>query len=186
MSHSEEIGNETAENAAADNRSEPEYKVGYCNPPRHTQFKPGVSGNPKGRPPGRPNFKTMVERAAYLKVPVRQGQETQSMPLFQAVLFGVGLKGARGDHRCATVFFNEVRIQPDEAIVPRSESSQPSSGLFINLDEGLLSENDLADLSRLADLIDLGGDMTALNISDFTRLQQIVNKGRGKDVTFHE
>jgi Family of unknown function (DUF5681) len=25
-------------------------KVGYQNPPKHTQFKPGVSGNPSGRP----------------------------------------------------------------------------------------------------------------------------------------
>src|SRR5215213_6143909 len=26
------------------------YEVGYRKPPRHTQFKPGQSGNPKGRP----------------------------------------------------------------------------------------------------------------------------------------
>lgn len=26
------------------------YEVGYCKPPKHTQFKPGQSGNPKGRP----------------------------------------------------------------------------------------------------------------------------------------
>lgn len=24
--------------------------VGYCRPPKHSRFKPGVSGNPKGRP----------------------------------------------------------------------------------------------------------------------------------------
>lgn len=27
----------------------PEYEVGYCKPPTHTQFKKGVSGNPAGR-----------------------------------------------------------------------------------------------------------------------------------------
>ena len=27
-----------------------EYRVGYKHPPRHTQFPPGTSGNPKGRP----------------------------------------------------------------------------------------------------------------------------------------
>ena len=28
-----------------------EYRVGYKNPPRETQWKPGESGNPEGRPP---------------------------------------------------------------------------------------------------------------------------------------
>jgi Family of unknown function (DUF5681) len=32
------------------------YKVGNKKPPLHTRFKPGQSGNPKGRPKGRSNF----------------------------------------------------------------------------------------------------------------------------------
>lgn len=32
--------------------SKSDYKVGYRNPPRETQFRPGQSGNPKGRPKG--------------------------------------------------------------------------------------------------------------------------------------
>lgn len=32
-----------------------DYKVGFKNPPRHTQFKKGVSGNLKGRPKGSKN-----------------------------------------------------------------------------------------------------------------------------------
>lgn len=28
-----------------------DYEVGYKKPPKHTQFKPGESGNRKGRPP---------------------------------------------------------------------------------------------------------------------------------------
>lgn len=35
---------------SADNGDRPEYEVGYGKPPRAHQFKPGVSGNPKGRP----------------------------------------------------------------------------------------------------------------------------------------
>ena len=29
-----------------------DYEVGYGKPPKATQFKPGQSGNPRGRPPG--------------------------------------------------------------------------------------------------------------------------------------
>ena len=32
------------------NHHNPEYPVGYKKPPLHTQFKPGKSGNPSGRP----------------------------------------------------------------------------------------------------------------------------------------
>lgn len=35
-------------------------KVGYCNPPIHTRFKPGQSGNPSGRPKGSKNFSTQM------------------------------------------------------------------------------------------------------------------------------
>ena len=32
--------------------------VGYKRPPKHTQFKPGQSGNPRGRGKNTRNFKT--------------------------------------------------------------------------------------------------------------------------------
>jgi hypothetical protein len=35
-----------------------EGEVGYCKPPRHSQFKPGKSGNPRGRPKGSRGVKT--------------------------------------------------------------------------------------------------------------------------------
>ena len=34
------------------------YKVGYKKPPRDRQFKPGQSGNPRGRPRGTASFKS--------------------------------------------------------------------------------------------------------------------------------
>ena len=44
-------------------------KGGYKNPPKHSQFPPGVSGNKKGRPNGSKNFKTIAR--AVLKSPVK-------------------------------------------------------------------------------------------------------------------
>ena len=36
----------------AANESSSEYDVGFGKPPKQTRFQKGISGNPKGRPPG--------------------------------------------------------------------------------------------------------------------------------------
>jgi hypothetical protein len=62
-------------------------------------------------------------------------------------------------------------------------TQRPGDSLFENLDLKLLSRDDQVELSRLAEVIELGGDFTALSTDDFERVKNLVNKGRGKDVT---
>jgi hypothetical protein len=40
----------------AEHAAEGSNDVGYCNPPKHSRFKPGQSGNPLGRPKGTVSF----------------------------------------------------------------------------------------------------------------------------------
>jgi hypothetical protein len=172
------------------------YKVGYGRPPVHTRFKPGRSGNPSGRPAGRPSARAMVERALHRKIPIRLGEKTSMMPMFQAMLHAQLAKGAKGDARSASFAGSMadkvglLRDQEDETAKPgggaasiRREHLRPSSELFAHVDLGLLTEDEQVELSRLAEIIDLGGGMTALNVNDFGRAREIVNKGRGKDIT---
>jgi hypothetical protein len=63
-----------------------EYAVGYRRPPLHIRFKKDQSGNPNGRPAGRPNLKSVLERAMHQKVPVRQGKKVCKKPMFEAIL----------------------------------------------------------------------------------------------------
>ncbi len=36
--------------------------VGYCKPPKHSRFKPGRSGNPRGRPRKNRSIEAMIKR----------------------------------------------------------------------------------------------------------------------------
>src|SRR5215216_1898977 len=47
------------------------YPVGYGKPPVHTQFKKGVSGNPRGKKKGQKGLKAVVEDVFQQKVSIR-------------------------------------------------------------------------------------------------------------------
>jgi hypothetical protein len=73
-----------------------DYEVGYRRPPAHTRFKPGRSGNPKGRPKGARGLNTLARELLTARVPVRTGSGEKRMHRIEAVLhktFELALKG---------------------------------------------------------------------------------------------
>ena len=62
------------------------YEVGYGKPPKHTQFKPGQSGNSKGRPRGQRNFRTAVRDALKEKITIREGDRTRTVSKMDAII----------------------------------------------------------------------------------------------------
>src|ERR1700690_1707791 len=77
------------------------YVVGHGRPPIHGQFKPGQSGNPQGRPKGRLNNTTAVERIMNKKLAVSDGETVRRLPLLAANLYAHASKGAKDDVRSA-------------------------------------------------------------------------------------
>lgn len=59
-----------------------EYKVGPGNPPIHSQFKKGQSGNPGGKKKGTLNYRTVLNDVLAREVPTTGGT---TMPVLQAL-----------------------------------------------------------------------------------------------------
>lgn len=63
-----------------------EFKTGYGKPPKHSQYKPGQSGNPKGRPKKVPKSAVeMIGGELYKMVKVKEGDKVKSMAKIEAV-----------------------------------------------------------------------------------------------------
>ena len=62
------------------------YRVGYGRPPPETQFKPGISGNPKGRRKKTPSFSEVTEQVLNEKIEMRMGDRVLRMSNRQALV----------------------------------------------------------------------------------------------------
>ncbi len=72
-------------------------EVGYCKPPKHTQFVKGRSGNPKGRPKGSQNFANILEKTGRERINVSENGRGRSVTKFEACALQLMNKGASGD-----------------------------------------------------------------------------------------
>ncbi len=72
-------------------------KVGYCNPPEHTRFKKGQSGNPQGRPKGTLNMATVLERTLREKVVINENGKRKTITKLEAAIKQVTNKAASGE-----------------------------------------------------------------------------------------
>lgn len=81
----------------SDDPETPKDEVGYGKPPKSTQFKPGKSGNPNGRPKGPGNLHKMLAKHAAKKVTVLENGVEKKMPKLDVVISAMYNKAAKGD-----------------------------------------------------------------------------------------
>ena len=75
------------------------YEVGYGRPPKRGRFKPGQSGNPKGRPKGRKNIHTILEETLFRSVTITENGRKRKVPAIEALFLSLLRKSLDGDMR---------------------------------------------------------------------------------------
>jgi hypothetical protein len=73
------------------------YEIGFGKPPEHSRFRKGLSGNPKGRPKGRRNLATVLERSLQEKVVINENGVRRTVTKLEAAVKQLVNKAAAGD-----------------------------------------------------------------------------------------
>ncbi len=89
------------------------YEVGYARPPQHTRFKKGLSGNPFGRPPKKPDFYTELTRVLHDTVTITFEGGPQQVTVQQALLLRLRDEALRGEVWAGKLLQKVVDAMPD-------------------------------------------------------------------------
>ncbi len=69
----------------------------YQRPPRNGWFKPGTSGNRRGRPKGSKNIRTYVKEHLNKKIPIIEGGKTREVPRAEGIAIQLVNQAAKGE-----------------------------------------------------------------------------------------
>jgi len=103
------------------------YEVGFAKPPRWTRFRKGVSGNPRGRPKGKCNLATELEKTLQEKIVLLQDGKRRVVTKRQALIEQLVNKGISGDLLAARLLFtldrpSDQTPEPTAPINPEADA----------------------------------------------------------------
>src|SRR5665213_1175596 len=88
--------------------SKPAYIVGYRRPPKATQFKPGESGNRKGRMKGSRLVGSVLQDIIQQKVSVTESGKTRRIPALEVIIRRLANDAMRSDPRAIKLLLSLV------------------------------------------------------------------------------
>jgi hypothetical protein len=84
-------------------------RVGYGNPPMHSRFPKGKSGNPQGRPKGTLNMATVLERTLRERVVINENGVRKTVTKLEAAVKQLANKAASGELKALQLLSALVR-----------------------------------------------------------------------------
>ena len=111
--------------------SDREFEVGYGRPPKHTRFKKGQSGNPKGRKKGARGFKTDLKAEMNARVEITENGNKVKLTKQQLLVKQLVAKALKGDVRALskltdlviTLFGVEDEVKSSKAGLPAEDKA---------------------------------------------------------------
>lgn len=103
-------------------------QVGFCQPPEHTRFQPGQSGNPAGRPKGSRSFKTELRNALATEVEVQIDGAKQRMSKFRVIFERLMSSASKGDFKAAALIVELGQKIDSESPSATNDQIELSSG----------------------------------------------------------
>ena len=122
------------------------YEVGFGKPPAGTQFRKGVSGNPKGRPKGARNVSSVLAKLCRERVNVVINGKTRSLTSLEALLMRLRASALSGDLKANREFLYALRAFPEpiDAAPVSAASSERDEAALRSFIERLRNSEDLS------------------------------------------
>ena len=95
---------------------EPTEKVGPGKPPHHTRFKPGQSGNPKGRPKGSKNFATILQQQLTKKITITVDGKPRRMTVQEVIARRLATDSMKGTTKAMELLIRLTSAKSDEGV----------------------------------------------------------------------
>jgi Family of unknown function (DUF5681) len=95
-----------------------DYKIGYGKPPKKHQFKPGQSGNRRGRPKGSKNTATLLREILDRKIEPRIGGVVRKISVREGILTRITDRALKGDTKSA-----DFVLRGYDGVEPASEQA---------------------------------------------------------------
>lgn len=108
------------------------YEVGYKKPPKSGQFKPGHSGNPKGRPKDSKSLITIADDILSEKITINENGVQKSIPKREAIMRRIINYCMSGDLKSAQMLTTILKgtslmaeeIDESKSIIPENEAAK--------------------------------------------------------------
>lgn len=87
--------------------------IGYGKPPKHTRFKPGQSGNPRGRPRKSRDIQAMIKRELDQTIAIKEGGRELRLSKREALIKQLVNRAVSGDAKAMQFVLTHLEKHKD-------------------------------------------------------------------------